>query len=408
MSSRRPLAGFRTSRLLTTETAQEGDRVTTLELLFDLVYVFAFTQITELMVHGHSAEAVLQGMAVLGMLWWSWVSYTWLANQAHADRGLTRIAVVVAMAAMFVVSLVIPETFEDLEGGLHAPAVFVVAFELVVLTHATVYVVAAGADAGLRRQVVRTMGLASVPVAVLLVVGAVIGGHAQTWLWFAAVLVEGVLVFVTSHGGDWRVNSMAHFSERHGLIVILALGESIVAIGVGVAELPIDIPILLGSLLAVGLAVGLWWNYFHHLAPRAEHALNARTGVDRVNAATDVYTYLHLPLVAGVLIVALGVELAMHEVGSDHRLGGFAATALGGGLALYLVATSVIWGRVAREWSALRLGGAVLALVLVPVMALGPALVALAVVTALAVGVGLAEGGLRSAALARQAAAPAG
>ena len=396
MSTRNPLAGLRTSRLLTTETASEGDRVTTLELLFDLVYVFAFTQITQLMSHGHGAEGVLQGLAVLGMLWWTWVSYSWLANQAHADRGLIRIGVIVAMATMFVVSLVIPETFEDLEGGLYAPAVFVIGFELVVLTHAVVYVVAAGTDAGLRRQVIRTMGLASLPVAILLIAGVVLGGHPQTWFWCAAVLVEGVLVFVTSHGGDWRINSMAHFSERHGLIVILALGESIVAIGVGVAELPISGPILAGSLLAVGLAVGMWWNYFHHLAPKTEHALNARSGVDRVNAATDVYTYLHLPVVAGILIVALGVELAMHDVESAHELGSFAAWALGGGLALYLATTAFVWARVAGEWSILRLGAAVLALCLVPVMAAAPALLGLAVLLVISVAVGAAEGALRS------------
>lgn len=393
--------GLRATRLLRTEATHEGDRVRTLELLFDLVYVFAFTQITQLMSHGHGAEGVLRGLAVLGLLWWTWVSYSWLANQAHADEGLVRVGIVVAMTAMFVVSLVIPETFDDLEGGLFAPAVFVVGFELVVLTHAVVYLVAAGSDAGLRRQVLRTLLLASLPVAVLLVVGVLVGGHGQTWLWFAAVLLEGVLVFLTSHGGDWRINSMAHFSERHGLVVILALGESVVAIGTGVAELPISAPILVGSVLSVGLAVAMWWNYFRLLAPATEEALGERSGTGRVNAATDVYTYLHLPLVAGIILVALGVELAMHDVRSTHGPGTLAAGALGGGLAVYLTTTAAIWLRAAGEWSVPRIAAGVLAAGLVPVLAVAPALLGLGVVLVVAVAIAVTEAALGTAPVVR-------
>jgi low temperature requirement protein LtrA len=194
-----------------------------------------------------------------------------------------------------------------------------------------------------------------------------------------------VIIFVTSHGGDWRIYSMAHFAERHGLIVILALGESVVATGVGVAALPISVPIIVGSLFSIALAVAMWWNYFHHLAGGVEHALQERRGRARVDAATDVYTYLHPFIVAGIIIVALGVEQTMHHIESTEAIGLFAAWALGGGLALYLATTAVIWVRVSGQWSMLRFGAAVLAVGLVPVIAAQMALVALPILAVVSV-----------------------
>ncbi|TFW00337.1 low temperature requirement protein A [Leifsonia flava] len=382
------MTGFRalvTGQLLTAETSREGDRVTTLELFFDLVYVFAFTQVTQLMSHGHSAESVLQGLAVLALIWWSWTSFAWLTNQAHADHGVVRVGIMLAIAIMFIVSLVIPESFDDLEGGLFAPMVFVVGITLVSIVHAVVYWIAAGTDAALRRQILRSVGITIVPVLALTTVGALIGGPWQAWIWLGTALLQGVIIFVTSHGGDWRIYSMAHFSERHGLIVILALGESVVATGVGVAELAISVPIIVGSLFAITLAVAMWWNYFHHLSSGVEHALRRRKGRDRVDAATDVYTYLHPFVVAGIIIVALGVEQGMHHVESPEAIGYFAAWALGGGLSLYLATTGFIWARVSGQWSLLRFGAAVLALVLVPVIAEQIALVALPILVVVSV-----------------------
>ncbi|MEJ3404756.1 low temperature requirement protein A [Rathayibacter sp. YIM 133350] len=374
------MAGLRallTGQLLTAETSREGDRVTTLELFFDLVYVFAFTQVTQVMSHGHSAESVLQGIAVLALIWWSWTSFAWLTNQAHADRGVVRVGIMAAIAIMFIVCLVIPESFKDLEGGLFAPMVFVVGITLVSIVHAVVYWIAAGTDAALRRQILRSVGITILPVFVLMSIGALVGGPLQAWIWLGAALLEGVIIFVTSHGGDWRIYSMAHFSERHGLIVILALGESVVATGVGVAKLPISVAIVVGSLFAIALAVAMWWNYFHHLAGGVEHALKHREGRRRVDAATDVYTYLHPFVVAGILLVALGVEGAMHDIESPEPIGLFVAWALDGGLALYLATTAAIWLRVSGQFSLLRIAAAVLALALVPVTAASVALVAL-------------------------------
>jgi low temperature requirement protein LtrA len=371
--------------LLRAETSREGDRATTLELFFDLVYVFAFTQVSALMAEGHDGISVLQGLVILALVWWSWTSYTWLANQAHADAGIVRIAIVLAIALMFLVSLVIPETYHDLEGGLFAPVVFVVAYVAVRVVHGVAYVIAAGSDAGLRRQVIFSMSAALVPSAALLVIGALVGPPYQVWIWLVAILLDLLVVYLTSRGGDWRLNSAAHFSERHGLVVILALGESVVAIGIGVAHEPVSTAIIAGSMLAVALAIGLWWVYFHHLAPKTEHLVAQTSGVQRAGLATDVYTYLHLALVAGIVIAALGIEQAMHAVEGLHTLGLFGAFALGGGVALYVAGTGFIWRRVAGEWALIRFAGATSCLLLIPVLAVLPAVAGLGI-TAVVIG----------------------
>lgn len=393
-----------TGRLLVAETGREGDRVTTLELFFDLVYVFAFTQVTHHMATGHDAIAVLEGLVVLALVWWSWTSFAWLSNQAHADRGIVRTGVMIALTSMFVVSLTVPEAFSDLPGGLHAPIVFVVAYLVVRATHMTVYVIAAGDDAGLRRQVLVSMLSAATPASVLLVIGALVGEPAQVWIWAAAMVLDLIVVYVTSKGGDWRIFSAAHWAERHGLVVIVALGESIVAIGVGAAELPVSVGIIAGAVLAVGLSIALWWNYFHHLSTAAEHRLARMAGQQRAQAASDGYTYLHLAIVAGIVLTALGVEQVMHHIDppageaahGTEPLGLFAAAALAGGVACYIAATAFFWRRMSGEWSLLRFGTATLLVAAVPLLALLAPLAALAVVAALAVGLCITEQALGS------------
>lgn len=380
MTIKNPFTSRLTGSLLRAETSREGDRATTLELFFDLVYVFAFTQVSALMSHGHDGVSVLEGLVVLALIWWSWTSYTWLANQAHADRGVVRVAILLAIALMFLVSLVIPEAYDDLEGGLFAPMVFVVCLVAVRLVHAVAYIIAAGSDAGLRRQVVVSMTTALVPAAALLVIGALVGAPYQVWIWLVAIVLDLALVYLTSRGGNWRINSIAHFAERHSLVVILALGESVVAIGIGVGAIAVTTAIIVGSVIAVALAVAMWWVYFDHFAPRAEHLIGERTGIARTGVATDSYTYLHLSLVAGVVLAALGVEQAMHLIEHLHPLELFGAFALGGGVAMYVAGTAFIWRRVSGEWALIRFGGATLCVLLIPVLALLPSIAALATV----------------------------
>lgn len=356
--------------------------MTTFELFFDLVYVFAFTQVSQLMAHQHSALGILQGLVVLALLWWTWVGYGWLANRASADQPFLRIGMTAAMIAIFLAAQSIPEAYDDLDGGWTGPLVFALAYTAVRVVHIIFYTVAAGEDRGLRRQIFVMSSIATVPASALIIIGAVVGGAEQVWIWLAAMLWDAVATRVTARGGGgWRIESASHWSERHGLIVILALGESIVAIGVGVSDEPIGPAIAAGSAVAVIISMLLWWSYFGRLAEAGERELSRRTGSAQVVLATDAYSYVHFAIVAGIVLAALGVEDAMAHIAEAEPFGWFGATALGSGVAVFAAGT---------VWFGVRVGvrpyvrgvEAVALLVAIPVLASIPPMGALAVVAA--------------------------
>jgi low temperature requirement protein LtrA len=376
----------RLSRIVPTD---EAHGVTTLELFFDLVFVFAITQVTAFMAADLGVRGSLRGLVLLCLLWFAWCSYSWLGNQAHADEGLLRGAYIVAMAAMFLVALAIPEAWGDEGGGISAPVLLAGALAVVRGTHLAVYVVAAAGDAGLRRQVVRT----AIPVglsAALLLAGAVLGGPVQTALWGLAVVVDYSGIYLA--GADWRLPAPGHFAERYGLIVLIALGESLIAVGVGVGHLPVTVPTVVAAILGMAVSVALWWSYFDVVAPVAERVLRKRQGLDRVRLARDSYTYLHFPMVAGVIYLALGLKKVAESVGGGehHALADPLATtalwALYGGVAAYLLGH--LGFRLRNVGSVNRPRAVVAVLLLAAPLALGqvPALVALGVLAGVLAG----------------------
>ena len=359
-------------------------RVTTLELFFDLVFVFAFTQVTQLMADRPTPAGALQGLVVLALLWFAWCSYAWLGNQAYADEGVVRLTMITAMTAMFVVALTIPESFDDLPGGLFAPLVLAACYALVRVAHLACYFVAAGDDAELRRQLLLT----SIPVIMavaLLVVGGLTGPPYQAGLWALALLVDYAGIWIAGTSG-WRLISPGHFAERHGLIFIVALGESLVAIGVGVASKPVSTAVIVASILGVGIAVSLWWLYFDVVAPVAEHVLSAAQGQERSKLARDSYTYLHFPIVISVIFIALGLKKVLEYVAdtSDHELTdaltGVPLIALYVGVAVHLLGHVAFRRRNIGTWNPHRSLAAVILVVLLPLAWQLPALAALAVV----------------------------
>ena len=358
----------------------EQHRVTTFELFFDLVFVFAVTQVTGFMAAAHSGHGVVRGFLLLGLLWWLWSSYAWLGNQAHADEGVVRGAMTVAMAAVFVVALTIPEAWDDLPGGLDGPVVLVVMYLVARTIHLGVYVVAAGEDAGLVHQIAITVA-PMLAGGALLLAGALVGGTAQTVLFAAGLAVDWAGTYVTSKEGDWRIHSAAHWTERHQLFVILAIGESIVAIGVGAAREPISVALLTGAVLGVLVSVCLWWLYFDVVSRAAEQQLAQITGAARVQLAIDAYTYLHFPLIAGIVVTALGVEEVLAHADDRSGLGSFASAALFGGLALYLAAHVSFKRRMHGALNGPRLATAVALALCIPLGAVAPPLVALLLAT---------------------------
>jgi low temperature requirement protein LtrA len=377
--------------------SEEGGRVTMFELFFDLVFVFSFTQVSRLMADGHDALGVLRGMVVLGMLWGLWASFGWLSNQARADRGIIRVGLIIASILIFLLAVTIPKAFPEEGGSPVLPLILLTGYFVCRLIHAVLYYKAAGDDAGLRSQVLRTSFAPILPSAAIFVAGALIGSPWQTWIWVAAFTLDSVVVYRTSSGdrpdgNHWLVHSASYWVERYALIIILGLGESVVALGVGAVQADVS-PALVGAIaLTVLLAFCLWWAYFERMEPASEHLLEKARGRVRTAIATDAYTYLHFPILIGIIITALGIEVATSHLGEmGHGIGWFGAIALCSGTSLFLAGTGFFWRRLAGWWPWTRLGSGVILLAVIPLISALPALGALAAVTALVVALLFAE-----------------
>jgi low temperature requirement protein LtrA len=330
------------------ERTDENQTATPLELFFDLVFVFALTQVTAYMAHplDHHVSpwlAMLQGVLLMALLWWAWVGYSWLTNLVRADEGVVRLILMVAMVAMFALSLSIPEAFHDLPGGLSGPWVLLACYLLFRVTHIALFWCYARDDRGLRKQLVKFTPTLLVSTALLAWAATTHDRTLQTALWAIALAGE-YLGTVLGGSSGWRLRSVGHFAERHGLMVIIALGESIVAIGIGAEELPVSWPIIAASALGLALASGLWWIYFDITSIHAEHALaEAPDDGHRTAMARDAYSVLHLPLMVGIVLLALGLKKLLGYVGDpEHHaltdpLSTSGLVALYGGVGLYLV-----------------------------------------------------------------------
>ncbi len=364
---------------------EEDATVRPLELFFDLVFVFALTQVTALMADDLTPSGLLRGLLVLGLLWWSWVGYSWLCNVVDPEAGAVRLVLLLAMAAMFVLALAIPEAFDDLDGtGLQGPVVVAVCYFLFRLLHLVMFWLASEDDPGLRRQVLK-FAPSVVGGTVLLLVASQTDGTTQTLLWAGALAADYLGTLLAGAEG-WRIRSCGHFAERHGLILIVALGESIVAIGVGVALLPITVPIVVASIVGLGVASSLWWAYFDMTALSAEHAFVAEPLETRARFARDAYTFWHLPLMVGVVLTALGMKKVLEYVGdgSHHELTDAlplaAVVALCGGVAVYLLGHVGFKLRTGHEVMPSRLAATVAVLALVAAGTSVPALLLLVLV----------------------------
>jgi low temperature requirement protein LtrA len=350
-------------------TLREGERVTPLELFFDLVFVLALTQCTALMSHHPSWTGLVQGLLVLSMLWWSWTAYAWLTSVLDPEEGAVRLLMFAVMAALLIVSLCVPEAFGELA------LVFALAYGAVRIGHIGLFMLASPDDDALRHSV---LGLAvSTTIAVsLLTVASFFDGVTQGAIWVLALALDMGGPFLVGTEG-WKLVP-GHFAERHGLVVIIALGESVVAIGVGAAG-ALDLGIGTAAVLGVALTAAMWWAYFDVVATVAERKLREATGPARAAIARDSYSYLHLPMVAGIVLFAFAMKATLADVGGE--LDTIPAFGLCWGPALYLLAYVATRVRISRTPGRGRLVAAIACAALWPVATVVPALVALTLVT---------------------------
>jgi low temperature requirement protein LtrA len=353
--------------------------VTPLELFFDLVFVFAFTQVTGFLVEHLTWVGMLRGTALLAALWWAWVTYSWLTGAIPAEERIpARLVILTAMSAMLIVALAVPDAFGD-DGVLFGVAYFVVR-----ALHVVLYAVATPLET--RDAVLRAApGFLGGPA--LLVVAGFFDGLLVGGLWIAALAIDYGIVFIRGVEG-FHVN-VGHFVERHRLVLIIALGESLVAIGVGAEGLPLSTDVVLAALFGIILVIALWWLYFDYVVLAAERTLAAASGHNQTRMARDSYSYIHLPMVGSIIFIALGIEQTLAHVGEP--LGMIATVALFGGGALYLLGHNAFRYRDHRNISLERLVGAIIALVLIPVAVQVPAIIALGSITALFVGLAAYE-----------------
>ena len=288
--------------------AREGERVTPLELFFDLVFVLAITECTALMSHHPSWSGLAQGLLVLGVLWWAWVGYAWLTSVIDPEAGIVRLVFFGAMAAMLIAAICVPRAF----GGL--ALAFALAIGVFRLAHIVLFTIASPDDPSLR-QSVRGLAVSTAVAVALLVAASLFNGLLQGALWLAAIGVDMGGPYLFGNEG-WKLVP-GHFAERHGLIVIIALGESIVEIGAGAAG-RLDFAIGVAAVLGVGVAAALWWVYFDVVAlVSAKRLADAEAGPEQNSLARDSYSYLHLLLVAGIVLAAFGMKTTIAQTGSE-------------------------------------------------------------------------------------------
>ncbi len=350
--------------------SEREERVTPLELFFDLVFVFAITQVTSMLSVDPTWAGLGRALLVLGALWWAWTGYAWLTNNVNPDEGAVRLAILGAMGALLVVALAVPNSFGD-DGVL-----FGVAYFSVRLLHIVLFVLAARGDRAMLGSVFR-LAIGSTIGPVLIIVAGFTDGGAQAALWTIALTLD-YLGGAFSSGG-WRV-SPRHFAERHGLIIIIALGESIVAIGVGARGEALDAGVIGAALLGIAVVTALWWAYFDVVALVAERKLSEASGIAQAALARDTYSYLHLPMVAGIVLFALALKRTLAHVGDD--LDTVRAFALCCGPAMYLLAHDAMRFRTDRTYNSRRLLTVIVLVALLPAALSLPALGALAGVTA--------------------------
>jgi len=362
MSELAPLVGEET-------TAEEERKTSYLELFFDLVFVFAFTQVTALILEDTSPRGFARAALVLAMVWWAWSAYAWMTNAIDVENAVTRLIIFAAMVAGFFMALSVPDAFQD------EAAWFAVAYFAVRVLQPALYLWGVRDEPETFRVLLRLTPWFVIAAFVALV-GGFVDPDYRAWVWVASLVID-VIGTLTAARGDWHV-SPSHFAERFALIVIIALGESIVAIGVGTSHLTRDATYAISVVVAFAGVAALWWAYFDFTAVAAERSLRRASGRDRSALARDIFTYFHYPLVLGVILYAVAAKKTLEH--PRDPLSNAGRWALGLGIALFLVGFALMRFRVIRRVAWERLAAAAAILVIAVLLDGADAIVTLGVV----------------------------
>jgi low temperature requirement protein LtrA len=362
MSELAPLVGEET-------TAEEERKTSYLELFFDLVFVFAFTQVTALILEDTSPQGFARAALVLAMVWWAWSAYAWMTNAIDVENSVTRLIIFAAMAAGFFMALAVPDAFQD------EAAWFAVAYFVVRVLNSALYAWGVRGDPAVLRSVARLSPWFLVAALVALV-GGFVDPDYRAWVWLASLVID-VVGTLTVARLEWHV-SPSHFAERFALIVIIALGESIVAIGIGTSHLTRDATYAVSVVVAFAGVAALWWAYFDFTAVAAQRSLRRASPQARGPLARDVFTFFHYPVVLGIIFYAVAAKKTLeHPLDPLSDAGRWA---LGLGVAVFLVGFALMRFRVIRRVAWERLAAAAAALVIAVLLDGADAIVTLGVV----------------------------
>ncbi len=336
---------------------EEEKRAGFLELFFDLVFVFGITQVTALLLEDTSALGFVRAALVFGLLWWAWSAYTWLTNAIDIERSIVRLLILGAMAGSFFMALAVPEAYGS--DGLW----FAVPYAVVRVLQVALYA------EGLRsspQQLRAFLPLAPwfLVAPALVLVGGAVDDPARAWLWAASLAIDVTGTLVANRGsGGWRV-SPAHFAERYGLFMIIVLGETIVATGLGAREIERDGIFVVSVVVAFAAVATLWWAYFGFTQRAAERTLALTPVEQRGPLARDLYTLGHFPIALGIVFTAVAGEKTLAHPHDPLSSGGRAA--LGVGVAVFLLGFVITRWRAVRmiAWERLAAGTVVVALAL--------------------------------------------
>jgi low temperature requirement protein LtrA len=360
-------------------------RVSPLELFFDLVFVFTITQLTAVLAEDPTGEGLGQVVLMLVLIWWMYGAFLWLTNAVPPSRAALRLLLLSGMASFFAISLAIPSAFDG------DAVIFAAAYLAVICIHTGMYMQAATWSV----SGVWSFARLNLLDAALVLAGAIIGGTWQYVLWSLAVAIMAITPALVTERGGWV--RAPHFVERHGLVVIVALGESVVAVGIGASHLDVNAELLAVAALGLVVAAELWWTYFGGDEEESERALrDVRPSRRAFLAVNGAFYWAHLLLLFGIIAVAAALEYSIAHAFDSLEFG--RALTLGGGAAVFFAGDLLFrrfLGLPFRPWRAVA---AVLALATIPLGTETSAFVQLAVLAGVLLLCAVAEGEPRTAA----------